>query len=270
MVNQFFYTIQRNLRGWLVYAGGLFIIQVALAAVFKQAGAGLPGGMGMLINLLPDAVRGFVGSSELDLLTANGALAVAYNHPLTKLALGAFAVGLSAHAVAGELEWGTLDLVLARPIRRFKLLLSNGLAFLAAALVLGGIMLLGTWVGAQIGGISGEVSWGHFFWLAINSIALVLAMAGIGYLFSTLALRGGQATAWAGGLIVAMFFLDWFATMWDKVQPLNPLSIFYYYKPERIIIGTPNWWVNSLVLLVVAVTAFCTAMFIFERRDLTR
>ena len=74
MSNQFFHIIRRGMRSLLVYAGALFIIQIALAAVFKQAGAGLPGGMGMLIDLLPDAVRGFVGSSELDLLTANGNL----------------------------------------------------------------------------------------------------------------------------------------------------------------------------------------------------
>ena len=41
MTNQFVHTIRRNIRSWLIYAGALFIIQVALAAVFRQAGAGL-------------------------------------------------------------------------------------------------------------------------------------------------------------------------------------------------------------------------------------
>lgn len=270
MINQFLHTIRRNIRSWLIYAGALFVIQVALAAVFKQAGAGLPGGMGMLIDLLPNAVRGFVGSSELDLLTANGALAVAYNHPLTKVALTAFAVGLTASAIAGELERGTLDLLLARPLRRYKLLLGSGLALLLAAFVVGGSMFLGTVVGARIGGISGEVAWGNFCWLALNTVALVLAMSGLGYLFSTLAQRGGQAAGWTAGLIAGMFFLDWFATMWDKVEPFTPLSLFHYHSPTAIISGTPNWWINITVLLAVAVVAFVAAMVIFEHRDLTR
>lgn len=270
MLNHFVHTIRRNTRSWLIYAGALFVIQVALAGVFNQAGAGLPGGMGMLIDLLPDTVRGFVGSSELDLLTANGALAVAYNHPLTKLMLGIFAVGLTANAIAGELERGTLDLLLARPLHRYELLLGNGLASLLATLVLGGVMLLGTAVGARIGNISGEIAWADFGWLAINTMMLVLAMSGLGYLFSVLAQRGGQAAGWAGGLIAGMFFINWFATMWDKVEPFAFLSIFYYHQPDQIISGMPNWWVNITVLLAVAVVTFAAAMVIFERRDLTR
>ena len=270
MINQFLHTIRRRIRGWLIYVSALFIMQVALAAVFNQAGASLPGGMGQLIDLLPDAVRGFVGSSELDLLTANGMLAVAYNLPLTKLVLAVFAMSLPASAIAGELERGTLDLLLARPLRRYKLLLGSGLALPLAAFMLGGCMLLGTVVGARIGGIGGEVIWGNFGWMALNTIALVLAMSGLGYLFSVLARRAGQAAGWTGGLIAGMFFVEWFATMWDKVEPFTPLSLFHYYQPSQIISGTPNWWVNITVLLVEAVMAFVAAMIIFSRRDLTR
>jgi ABC-2 type transport system permease protein len=223
----------------------------------------------MLIDLLPDAVRGFVGSSELDLLTAEGALAVAYNHPLTKLMLGIFAVGLPTSAIAGELEHGTLDLLLARPLRRHKLLLGSGLALLVATLVLGGVMLLGTAVGAQIGGISDEVAWADFGRLALNTVALVLAMSGLGYLFSALARRGGQAAGWTGGLIAGMFFINWFATMWDKVEPFAPLCLFHYYQPDQIIGGTPSWWINITVLFAVAVMSFLAAVVVFERRDLT-
>ena len=270
MLNHFIHTVRQNMRAWLLYAAALFVIQIALAGVFNQAGAGLPGGMGMLVDLLPDTVRGFVGSSGLDLLTANGILAVAYNQPLTKVALIAFAVGLTASAIAGELERGTLDLLLARPLRRYELLLGNGLALLLAAFILGGSMLLGTVAGARLGGISGEVTWGYFGWLALNTVALVLAMSGVGYLFSALARRGGQAAARTGGLIAAMFFLNWFATLWDKVKPFAPLSLFYYHDPTAILNGAPNWWVNITVLLAAAALCFAAAILVFERRDLTR
>lgn len=270
MSNQLFHIIRRDLRGWLIYAGTLFIIQIALAAVFKQAGAGLPGGMGMLIDLLPDAVRGFVGSSELNLLTANGALAVSYNHPLTKVVLVVFVVGLTANTIAGELERGTLDLLLARPLRRYKLLLGSGMAFVVATIILTGSMLLGTVVGARIGGISGDVEWRNFSWLAVNTAALVIAIGGLGYLLSAVAKRGGQAAGWTGGVIAGMFFLDWFATMWNEVEPFTPISLFHYYQPSQIISGTPEWWVNITVLLVVAIVAFLFAIFIFEHRDLVR
>ena len=270
MINQFFHTVRLHSRAWLAYAGALFIIQMALAAVFNQAGAGLPGGMGQLIDLLPDSVRGFVGSSELDLLTANGMLAVAYNHPLTKVILIAFAVGLTANAIAGELERGTLDLVLARPLRRDKLLLSHGLALLLMTVLLSGIMLLGTAVGARLSGISGEIAWRDFGWLTLNTAVLILAMSGLGYLCSALSQRGSQAVGWASGLIAAMFFLDWFATLWDRVAPFTSLSLFHYHKPHQVINGAANWQVNIAVLLVMAALTFAAATVAFEKRDLTR
>jgi ABC-2 type transport system permease protein len=270
VINHFVHTVHQNIRSWLIYAGALVIIQIALAAVFNQAGASLPGGMGMLIDLLPDAVRGFVGSSELDLLTANGALAVGYNHPLTKVAISVFAVGLTSGAIAGELERGTLDLLLARPLRRRELLLGNGLALLLATLFVCGSMFLGTVVGAYLGGINGEVAWIDFIWITLNAIALVLAMSGLGYLFSVLAHRGGQAASWTGGLLAGMFFLDWFATLWDKVETFTPISLFHYFQPPDIINGTTAWSVNITVLLTVAVLAFSMAIVVFERRDLTR
>ena len=58
--------------------------------------------------------------------------------------------------------------------------------------------------------------------------------------------------------------------MWDVVEPFAPLSLFYYYQPDQIIGGTPNWWINITVLLPVAVMTFVAAMVIFERQDLTR
>jgi ABC-2 type transport system permease protein len=270
MINHFVHTVQQNFRSWLIYAGALFIIQIALAAVFNQAGASLPGGMGMLIDLLPDAVRGFVGSSELDLLTPNGALAVGYNHPLTKVAICVFAVGLTSGAIAGELERGTLDLLLARPLRRRKLIQGSALACLLATIFVCASMFLGTVVGAKIGGINGEVAWIDFIWITLNAIALVLAMSGLGYFFSALAQRAGQATSWTGGLLAGMFFLDWFATLWDKVEPLTPISLFHYFQPPDIINGSSTWSVNITVLITVAVLAFSVAIVVFERRDLIR
>jgi ABC-2 type transport system permease protein len=271
VLNQFTFSLRRSYRSWLTYIGALFIIQVALAAVFNQAGAGLPGGMGQLIDLLPDAVRGFVGSSELDLLTPNGMLAVAYNHPLTKLMLSVFAVGLAANAIAGELQKGTLDLVLARPIRRYRLLLGSGLTLLVVACALGGVMLLGTFIGAQMSDIAAEVQWESFGFLALNAIALVLAMSGLAFLCSALSKSGSQAVGWAGGVVAGMFFLNWFATLWDRVAVFSPLSLFYYYQPDDIINGiSSNWPLNIIVLLSFAVVTFAAAAAVFERRDLVR
>jgi len=46
--------------------------------------------------------------------------------------------------------------------------------------------------------------------------------------------------------------------------------LFNYYRPEQIINGTPDSWLNITVLLAVSAVTFGSALLIFERRDLTR
>ena len=87
---------------------------------------------------------------------------------------------------------------------------------------------------------------------------------------SALTQCGSHAILWAAGLVAGMFFLYWFSTLWDKVKPFAVLSLFYYYRPEQIINGTPDWWLNITVLLAVSAVTFGPALLIFERRDLTR
>jgi len=271
MVNQFLHNIQQNRRSWSVCIGALFLIQVGIVTFMNLAGASLPGGMGQLFGLVPDEMKVFVGSSGLNLMSVGGRLAVAYNHPLTKVTLVALAVMLPAAALAGELERGTLDLLLARPLRRYQLVLSSGLSLLLATFAAGGAMLLGTLVGAVVSGVVGAVPWGEFVWLAFSAIALMLAMSGLAYLFSALARRSSQALAWAAGLIAGMFFLEWFASMWAPVQMLTPLGLFHYYQPGSMIGGAAaDWWLNVVVLLTVAAVSFAAAIIIFERRDLLR
>ena len=60
------------------------------------------------------------------------------NHPLIFLALLGWATGRASGAVAGEVERGTLDLTLSRPVRRSTYLAAQVLAtMLAFALLIG-------------------------------------------------------------------------------------------------------------------------------------
>ena len=71
-----------------------------------------------------------------------------WNHPLIMLLISIWAIGRGSAAVAAEIERGTMDLILSRPVARWTYLASQvlvatvGLAILAAALLAGASVAL--------------------------------------------------------------------------------------------------------------------------------
>ena len=71
-----------------------------------------------------------------------------WNHPLIMLLISIWAIGRGSAAVAAEIERGTMDLILSRPVARWTYLASQvlfatvGLAILAAALFAGASIAL--------------------------------------------------------------------------------------------------------------------------------
>ena len=71
-----------------------------------------------------------------------------WNHPLIMLMISIWAIGRGSGAVAAEIERGTMDLILSRPVARWTYLAAQvvvatvGLAILAAALFAGASIAL--------------------------------------------------------------------------------------------------------------------------------
>src|SRR5437870_1359545 len=64
-----------------------------------------------------------MGGEMINLMHVPAMLSVAYVHPLTQAILSIWAVGRAAGAIAGEIDRGTLELLLAQPVPRSRLLL---------------------------------------------------------------------------------------------------------------------------------------------------
>src|SRR6185437_8511061 len=44
-------------------------------------------------------------------------------------------------------------------------------------------------------------------------------------------------------IALVQFLINLIGQMWDAMEPLRPLTIFYYYQPQQVILGQ-NWSVN--------------------------
>lgn len=155
----------------------------------------------LALGFLGSGATGTVDATPLKVAVASLATLSVYLVPLIALVL-------TFDAIAGEVERGTLPLILATPVDRAAIVLgkfAGHLAVLATAVVVGyGI------AGALIVALSGETGGlAHLVRLIATSIALGAVFLGLGYAVSAAVRQTGTAAAVAVGIwLVAVVLYD--------------------------------------------------------------
>jgi ABC-2 type transport system permease protein len=216
----------------------------------------------------PDTLKElFGGEASFDFTTAAGYLNAELFSLMYPLLLSAFAIALGASTLAGEEEHGLLDLVLAYPVRRSRLVGEKAAALLVAvaglAAVSGCTMLV---VGAAVDLDAGT---GKLVAAVVGS-TLVAAVVGALALFVG-AWRGRRAAAIgvAAAVFGAGYLLQVLSAFVDALDPLRWLSPMYLANgttPMR------NGWpvAQYAALAAVVVALLLASRWAFERRDLGR
>ena len=215
----------------------------------------------------PKAVQALAGGS-IDFLSPQGWLSSALTHPITMSLLIAAGLAVAANAVATEIERGTIDLVLVRPIGRLSFLLGKAGAVLVSvtAVELGGFLgvLLARATVARVG----ELSLAEVARAFLGSWVLFSAFGMLGLLVSARTGLRGRAIGIGVGIVVVTFFLRFIALLIDGLASLRFASPFHYFDPGQLIAGSSMW--KLLVLLALGAVALAAAVESFGRRDLTR
>ena len=94
----------------------------------------------------------FFGGEKLTFADPQETLAIGPMHPLVQAIFCIWAVGRSAGAIAGEIDRGTMELLLAQPIARKKVILAHLLIDLTTIPLLCLAFLIGIEVGTAIVG----------------------------------------------------------------------------------------------------------------------
>ncbi len=209
-----------------------------------------------------------LGGSAMDYSTL--AMEVAFwNHPLIILTVLGWAISRGSAAVAGEIERGTLDLVLSRPVSRAEYLASHvavavlGLVALAAALILGNL------VGSLFFAVKAPP--GVAALLAPATMVVALGLAAFGY---TLPFSAIDIVRWRPGLIASALTLGGLIAMTvapqfeDYEWLLEKLSIFRAYTPVTVAMKGEPLLYNTTVLVGIFAAGLAVAFLAFSRRDL--
>jgi ABC-2 type transport system permease protein len=249
-------------------AGAFFYLVLLSSSLFLEDVTQGSGQVPEFFRTPPRAVEAFLGGSA-DFFSPRGWLSAAFLHPVVLALQTAGAIMVSAGAVAAELERGSLDLVLARPVGRGGFLSAKAAAALVAV------------TGVHLGALAGvlvargtvervdEIPLGDVAVAFAGSWALFAAFAMLALFLSARSSLRARATGGAVGIVVGSFFLNFMALLLDQIEGVRYASPFHYFRPADILSGEPYAF-DVGVLLVVAAAASAGAMWWFGRRDLTR
>jgi ABC-2 type transport system permease protein len=219
------------------------------------------------------AARGYgflklLGGSNMDYSTTALEVCV-WNHPLVILTVLAWVVARASGAVAGEIERGTIDVTLTRPVSRSAYLTSQILFAVLGLVVLVCALIAGSVGASFVYTLKAPPS--VLTLLKPATIVVTLGMAVYGYTlpFSTIDVvrwrpaLASSAITLAG--LVAMSFAPQFP---DYEKLLKNLSVFQLYAPVTVAMkGEPLGW-NASMLTLVFLAGMVVSYVLLARRDL--
>jgi ABC-2 type transport system permease protein len=237
-------------------------------------------------------MQAMMGGEGISIERLADMLSVGYVHPLVITILCIWAIGRASGAVAGEIDRGTMELLLAQPLARHRVVLAHLLVDLVTIPVLCLSIWAGTWLGAWAFGMLDTAAPlddpKHVNpWLfgpgLVNAAALTFAVTGYTLWLSSAGRFRGRVMGAAVLITLIQYLVNLIGQMLTWFRPLRPFTIFYYYQPQQIILhgrwwqdlgdvwagGQPLVWVYPvLVLLFVGAHGYAMAFWTFSRRDL--
>ncbi len=218
-----------------------------------------------MLDAMPPEMRAMFSADAADLSTPTGYLNVELFTFMLPLIVMAITITGGGGATAGEEERGTLELLLANPVGRWRVVVEKAIgSWLMAAILCAGI-----WVALAVTARIVPVD------VALDRIAA--ALVGVWLLACAIgsatllvgALTGRRMLAMAAGLAVAVagFFLNALAPLSDVLKPWRALSPHYHYIGNDPLANGLDAG-HALVLAALSVVLVGLAALVFERRDL--
>jgi ABC-2 type transport system permease protein len=196
-----------------------------------------------------------------------------WSHPLIMLLMSMWAIGRGSAAVAAEIERGTMDLILSRPVARSTYLASQVLFATAGLAILAAALLAGASVALHYNFLREPPTPSILIWPALNLGFLGLAIYGYTLLASSLDLVRWRPTS-IGSVLTLGGMIAYVVSMIPVFQDsswkpwLERVSIFKLYNPIELVADGNTLGFNLSVLAAIGAGFILFAFLAFAMRDL--
>jgi ABC-2 type transport system permease protein len=251
-------------RAFLWWSLGLVAMTALMVAVYPTVRDNPD--LNKLVENYPEALKAFLAfGGDLDYTSGAGYLGSELFAFMVPLLLSIAAIGAGARATAGEEEGGTIDLLLANPISRRRLILEKTAALGTEVGVLALVLWTSLLVGVQI--VAMGVSAADLAAATASAALLAFSFGAMAVLAGAVSGRRSVAIGLPAALAVAAYLVSSLGSLVDSLEFATKTSPYYHYiasDPLRHGLGLGH----VAFLLTLGVLASLAAALAFERRDL--
>jgi len=246
----------RGFIGWSIAIVALVALVMAFYpsirdnSEFTEALEQIPEGLKFLIGENPlDSPAGYLDSQLF-----------AYFVPAILMVYG---IGQAADSIAGEEQRHTMDLLLANPVTRSRVILEKFSATLTGLAILHGLLAATLVLGARM--VDMDIPVSNLLAASLACFVLVAAVSALALTVGAASGKKGSAIAISSAVAVAGFLINSLASQIDALEVPSRISPFYYYGGSRALIDGLQ---PRVAVLVVATTLLVIAAVVsFDRRD---
>jgi len=177
-----------------------------------------------------------------------------------------FFISIGVGLIAGEIEKGTIEIILSLPISRIKAFLSKYLAGATIIIILSFVSIYSVIPIARALNIAYNVETYHKLFL--TGTLFCLSGFSVVMLLSTI-FDKGKTILIGTGIYFMMYVITILSALKDNLKDLQYFSFFHYLDASRVL--SENKLDEHSILVFSAVTIICTiiAVYIFHKRDIT-
>lgn len=194
---------------------------------------------------------------------------IAWSHPVLLAILWAHAIICCTRVPAGEVDKGTIDVLLGLPVSRWQLYISETAVWLGSAAIVLTLAIAGSLIGMRFAPADMRPDFGRLMIVIANLFLLYAAVGAFAWLMSSMSDRRGRAVTVVLIVVVSAFLLNYLALLWPAAKKIQFLSILNYYRPV-FPLRDGAWPVADLLKLGAAASVLWVAGgVVFSRRDLS-
>ena len=262
--------LERTLREtWRTIAWtclGLALVIALFVRILPSFQEGLTGLVAQ-VPFLHTMISGLVGVDIGDGLSVQTFLSVVWSHPVVLAILWGFELAFASRVPAGEVDRGTVDVLLGWPVSRPAVLAAETLVWLVAGLLLLASGLLSFLASARLLPVDQRPDAQHLLLVLANLYAVYLVVGATAFLASTASSQRGRAVAVALVFVLASYLLNFLAQTWPAAERIAFLSFMHYYVPARIFLSGDLSPTHLIVLTGAAAVLWILSLRVWSRRD---
>jgi ABC-2 type transport system permease protein len=221
------------------------------------------------VPFLDSLLTGLLGTKLGDDLTARAMQAFLYVHPVVLALIWGLEIALCTRVPAGEIDRGTIDLLLGLPVSRRAVYACESFVWLVSGLFVLSLGLIGHRLAAPVMADEMRPRLSESLLIMGNLYCVYIAVGGIAFFVSALSDRRNRAMLIVFGIVLASFFLNFVAQFWDPAKQVAWLSVMQYYRPAEILQSGTFPLRDVAILLSVGAIGWALGGEIVARRNIS-